>query len=128
MHEACWVNWVALIGERSTLFQRGKSSTFIIYNMHQSVGRSTVMLCVVITTHHRIIELLPLARQKCVAFDLVLFFSDIDVNLVSADITALESDGVAQVCVIVTNGILAIDVEVLLTTDDNSAIGIYSCY
>ena len=74
------------------------------------------------------IELLPLARQKCVAFDLVLFFSDIDVNLVSADITALESDGVAQVCVIVTNGILAIDVEVLLTTDDNSAIGIYSCY
>ena len=41
---------------------------------------------------------------------------------------SLSSDGVAQVCVIVTNGILAIDVEVLLTTDDNSAIGIYSCY
>ena len=43
-------------------------------------------------------------------------------NLVAADIDVLESDVAAQVCIFITDGILAIDVEVLPTTDDDSAI------
>ena len=49
--------------------------------------------------------------------------SDIDVNLVAADIDVLESDGVAQVCVFITDGVLAIDVDIFLKTDDDSAAG-----
>ena len=44
-------------------------------------------------------------------------------NVVAADIDVLESGGMAQVCIFITDGILAIDVEILLTTDDDSATG-----
>ena len=44
-----------------------------------------------------------------------------------ADIIVLESDGEEEICVIITNGILAINVTVLLTTDDDSATGIHYC-
>ena len=41
----------------------------------------------------------------------------------AVDIDVLESGGVAQVCIFITDGILPINVEVLLTTDDDSATG-----
>lgn len=40
-----------------------------------------------------------------------------------ADVIVGESDGPAEVCLVITDGILAIDVSVLLTTDDGSATG-----
>ena len=40
-----------------------------------------------------------------------------------ADINVGESDGPAEVCLVITDGILAIDVSVLLTTADGSATG-----
>ena len=49
----------------------------------------------------------------------------IDVNLVLANIIVLECDGQAEVCITITDGILAINVTVLLTTDDDSATGKY---
>ena len=45
----------------------------------------------------------------------------------AADIDVLESGGMAQVCVIIADGILAINVDIFLKTDDDSAAGIASC-
>ena len=54
---------------------------------------------------------------------MILYSSDIEVELASTDISVSESDVSARVCVVITDGVLAINVAVLLTTQDDSATG-----
>ena len=54
----------------------------------------------------------------------VPFSSDIDVLVSFPTITVGESEGEARVCVMITDGVLAIDVSVQLTTASGTATGI----
>ena len=68
-----------------------------------------------------------LIRTCCCLFELCgldYIFSDIDVQVSFPTITVGESEGEARVCVMITDGVLAIDVSVQLTTASGTATGI----